>query len=197
MDQYNETINSTFLSNDTMTNMTFSDGHVAKLFINGLVNKENVHPTQLSSETSIVEKAPKIDETVIKENPMYGIQNTMYAHAVNKMAARMRRQNPHLHQGSFTMDKSTLSEFELTPSELPGETTMISESFLYSEDEDNTIVEREEPVTADSTDTDGEETDSYLHGRSTYINVDNYTVDSRYAAGEPSLPVIDYVNGRQ
>ena len=74
---------------------------------------------------------------------------------------------------------------------------MVSESFLYSEDEDDTIVEREEPVTADSTDTDGEETDSYLHGRSTYINVDNYTVDSRYAAGEPSLPVIDYVNGRQ
>ena len=74
---------------------------------------------------------------------------------------------------------------------------MVSESFLYSEDEDDTIVEREEPITADSTDTDGEETNSYLHGRSTYINIDNYTVDSRYAAGEPSLPVIDYVNGRQ
>ena len=74
---------------------------------------------------------------------------------------------------------------------------MVSESFLYSEDEDDIIVEREEPVTADSTDTDGDATDSYLHGRSTYINVDNFTVDSRYAAGEPSLPVIDYVNGRQ
>ena len=89
--------------------MTFSDGHVTKDFINGLVNKENVRPTQLPSETFIVEKASKIDETVIKDNPMYGIQNTMYAHAVNKLAARMRRQNPHLHQGSFTMDKSTLS----------------------------------------------------------------------------------------
>ena len=109
MDQYNETINSTCLTNSSMTNRTFSDGHVTKQFIRGLVNKGNVHPTQLSSETFIVEEAPKIDETVIKENPMYGIQNTMYAHAVNKMAARMRRQNPHLHQGSFTMDKSTSS----------------------------------------------------------------------------------------
>ena len=197
--------------------MTFSDGHVTKDFINGLVNKENVRPTQLPSETFIVEKAPKIDETVIKDNPMYGIQNTMYAHAVNKLAARMRRQNPHLHQGSFTMDKSTLSgrlssnycrnptiilsfifsEFDLTPSELPGETTMVSESFLYSEDEDDTIVEREEPITEESTVSDGEDTSSYIRGRSTYINIDNHTVDSRYATGEPSLPVIDYVNGRQ
>lgn len=80
---------------------------------------------------------------------------------------------------------------------MPGETTIVSESFLYSEDEDDTILEREEPVTAESTDTDGEEINSYLHGRSTYINIDNYTVDSRYAAGEPSLPVIEYVNGRQ
>jgi len=108
MDQYNETINSTCLSNGTI-NKNFSDGHVTKQFIRGLVNKENVRPTQLSSETFIVEEAPKFDETVIKDNPMYGIQNTMYAHAVNKLAARMRRQNPHLHQGSFSMDKSTLS----------------------------------------------------------------------------------------
>ena len=80
---------------------------------------------------------------------------------------------------------------------MPGETTIVSESFLYSEDEDETILEREEPVTAESTDTDGEETSPYLQGRSTYINIDNHTVDSRYAAGEPSLPVIEYVNGRQ
>ena len=109
MDQYNETVNSSCLSNGTMINKNFSDGHVTKQFIRGLVNKENVHPTQLSSETFIVEEGPKLDETVVKDNPMYGIQNTMYAHAVNKLAARMRRQNPHLHQGSFTMDKSTLS----------------------------------------------------------------------------------------
>ena len=108
MDQYNETINSTCLSNGTI-NKNFSDGHVTEQFIRGLVNKENVRPTQLSSETFIVEKAPKFDETVIKDNPMYGIQNTMYAHAVNKLAARIRRQNPNLHQGSFSMDKSTLS----------------------------------------------------------------------------------------
>ena len=108
MDQYNETINSTCLSNGTI-NKKFSDGHVTKQFIRGLVNKENVRPTQLSSETFIVEEAPKFDETVIKDNPMYGIQNTMYAHAVNKLAARIRRQNPLLHQGSFSMDKSSLS----------------------------------------------------------------------------------------
>ena len=108
MDQYNETINSTCLSNGTI-NKNFSDGHVTEQFIRGLVNKENIRPTQLSSETFIVEKAPKFDETVIKDNPMYGIQNTMYAHAVNKLAARIRRQNPNLHQGSFSMDKSTLS----------------------------------------------------------------------------------------
>lgn len=198
MDQYNETINSTCLSNGTIINKNFSDGHVTKQFIRGLVNKENVRPAQLSGETFIVEEAPKFDETVIKDNPMYGIQNTMYAHAVNKLAARMRRQNPHLHQGSFTMDKSTLSEFDLTPSELPGETTMVSESFVFSEDEYDTILEREEPVTEDSTATDNDDdANSYLRGRSTYINIDNHTVDSRYAAGEPSLPVIDYVNGRQ
>ena len=65
------------LSNGSMAHRTFSDGHVTKQFIRGLVNKENVHPTQLSSETFIVEEAPKIDETVIKDNLMYGIQNTM------------------------------------------------------------------------------------------------------------------------
>lgn len=80
---------------------------------------------------------------------------------------------------------------------MPGETTIVTESFLYSEDEDDTIVERDEPVIEDSTDTDGDDTNSYLRGPSTYINIDNHTVDSRYAAGEPSLPVIDYVNGRQ
>lgn len=74
---------------------------------------------------------------------------------------------------------------------------MVSESFLYSEDEDDTIIEREEPITEESTDSDGEDTSSYIRGRSTYINIDNHTVDSRYATGEPSLPVIDYVNGRQ
>ena len=109
MDQYNETINSTGLTNGTITNQTFSDGHVTKMFLNALHNKENVSPTQLSGETFIVEERPVLDETVIKDNPMYGIQNTMYAHAVNKFAARIRRQNPQLHQGSFNMEKSTLS----------------------------------------------------------------------------------------
>merc|ERR1712131_132343 len=75
MDQYNETVNSSCLSNGTMINKNFSDGHVTKQFIRGLVNKENVHPTQLSSETFIVEEGPKLDETVVKDNPMYGIQN--------------------------------------------------------------------------------------------------------------------------
>ena len=108
MDQYNQTLNSTCLSNATLTNQTYSDGHVAELFIRSLRNKENVNPTQLSSETFIVEERPVLDETVVK-NPMYGVQSTMFAHAVNKFAARIRRQNPQLHQGSFNMEKSTLS----------------------------------------------------------------------------------------
>ena len=108
MDQYNQTLNSTCLSNDTLTNQTYSDGHVAELFIRSLRNKENVNPTQLSSETFIVEERPVLDETVVK-NPMYGVQSTMFAHAVNKFAARIRRQNPQLHQGSFNMERSTLS----------------------------------------------------------------------------------------
>ena len=68
---------------------------------------------------------------------------------------------------------------------------------MYSEDEDDVIVEKDEPVTDDTSDTESYEVSSKLPGTSTYINIDNHTVDSRYAAGEPSLPVIEYVNGRQ
>ena len=92
-----------------MINQTYSDGHIAKQFLRAIHNKENVNPTQLSSETFIVEERPALDETVSINNPMYGVQTTMFSHAVNKFAARMRRQNPQLHQGSFNMDKSTLS----------------------------------------------------------------------------------------
>ena len=74
---------------------------------------------------------------------------------------------------------------------------MVSESFLYSEDEADAIVECDEPVTEDSSESDSDDAYSRLPGSSTYVNIDNHTVASRYAAGEPSLPVIDYVHGRQ
>ena len=197
MEAYNETINSTYMGDRSVNCETVSDGYCTKQFLRGLLNKENTNPTQLSSETFIVDE-PRLDETIIKDNPMHGYQNTMYAHAVNKLAARMRRQNPHLHQGSFSLEKSSLSEFDLTPSELPGESTIVSESFLYSDDdEEATIVDREEIHDDDSTTDDTGDYCSDVPAPSTYINIDNYTVDSRYVSEEPSLPVIDVVNGRQ
>jgi len=196
-EQYNETINCS-LGNCTVTKETTSDRYVTKQFLNRLSDKENTNPKDWSSETFVIEK-PKLDETVIKDNPMHVYQNTMYAHAVNKLAARMRRLNPSLHQGSFSLDKtnSTLSEFDLTPSELP-EGTFVSESFIYSEEEDDvTCVERDVEFAGDSasdTETSSEYTEATPNIPATYINIDN---DTTYASGEPSLPVISFIDGRQ
>ena len=103
MDQYNETINSTCLSNG-MINKNFSDGHVTEQFIRGLVNKENIRPTQLSSETFIVEKAPKFDETVIKDNPTKSIQSSRRKPPDQK-GDLMRQNSPEVTATKFQTEK--------------------------------------------------------------------------------------------
>ena len=39
------------------------------------------------------------NEKDAKDNPLYVYQYQVMMHAVNKLSARVRRKNPHLHQG--------------------------------------------------------------------------------------------------
>ena len=68
MDQYNETINSTCLSNGTI-NKNFSDGHVTEQFIGGLVNKEMFAQHNCQAKHSLLKKLQSLIKNFQKLAP--------------------------------------------------------------------------------------------------------------------------------
>ena len=100
--------------------------------------KQESSDDEVDGETFLVGRIEDLEEicnvTVDDDvEPMYAHQATLQAHAVNKIAARIRRKHGNLHQGSFSKAGEE-SAFDLTKSEVA---TMYEDgTLLYTSDED-------------------------------------------------------------
>ena len=140
-----------------------------------------------AGETFLVGRLEDLDQTCNvtvddDADPMYAHLATLQAHAVNKIAARIRRKHGNLHQGSFSKVGEE-SAFELTKSEVA---TMYEDgTLLYTSDEDE----------CNSSDVENQ------CNTSTYVNIENFSSGETVFNGtRKNLPKItmdqngDYVN---
>ena len=123
--------------------------------------KQESSEDEAAGETFVVGRLENLEETCNvtvddDADPMYAHQATLQAHAVNKIAARIRRKHGNLHQGSFSKAGEE-SAFDLTKTEVA---TMYEDgTLLYTSDEDE----------GDSADIDDQ------YNASTYINIENFS----------------------
>ena len=110
--QWNDTIDTTI--NRSIDRTSATDGLVTADFLRAFdehgpsrlkeKNDQMNESGQMADETYIVGNIANVsifeNEKEAEANPLYIYQYQVNMHAVNKLSARVRRRNPHLHQGT-------------------------------------------------------------------------------------------------